>query len=602
MKKYFLLFILLLSSIATAQTSKFVILSNIPAIRENQALTADSIRRAITSFGEVNSLIYLGNITPDGSYPQMISTKSFLDSITVNYKVLCGKNELKENFSGLLNIRKLFDDENFLIQSGNYALIGIQVIDFTDNSKSHLTKEAINWLQNKITGLKEKKIILFFNSALNKIDNLDKLAPVLTGCTTTVIITPEFITQKQIEKPLHKSRKVKKQTEIPFLYSFEIKNDSLLTYAYSEETGFTLTDTKILSKIDFTEYIKATAGNEEFTSSIKSNSSAIAGMLPYKSNLIISTIDGKVTSYNPDFTTKWVYQLNGSIATAPIIAEGHLIAASTKGDIAIIDPLTTTEVQSLGIDCEIVSPLTVIEFKGTKELLIPKSTSSNKALVFSGVSGEVFCYDIETLQELWVNSDSRSPITGNIIDSGNKLIFKNHDGVIFCIDSRSGQLIWRWGYKEMLADTGTRIYFNGKQIITLTNQSTLIGIDILLGVPEWQSERSGIKDFYLLPGDPKTITALSENKLSLFDSRKGSLIKDIKLKERNIKSFLKQDDLAGQPYLITEDNILYRLDKSKSLHIIGDLGGASIVSFYNDSKNNLYLLNLDGQLFKIVLN
>jgi outer membrane protein assembly factor BamB len=602
MKKYFLLIILLLSGITAAQSSKFAILSNIQAVRENQALTADSLRRAIASFGDAASLISLGNMTSAGSYPQMISAKGFLDSIEVNYKVLCGKNELKENLSGLLNIRKLFDDENFLIQSGNYALIGIQVIDFTNNSKSHLTKETINWLQNKIIGLKEKKIILLLNSAVSKIDNLDKLAPVLSGCTSAAVITPESLTQKPAEKPLRKSRKVKKQAEIPFLYAFEIKNDSLITYSFSEETGFSLTETRILGKIDFTEYIKTPAGNEEFQSSIKSNSSAVAGMLPYKGNLIISTMDGKITSYNPDFTTKWVYQLNGSIATAPIITEGHLIAASTKGDIAIIDPSKTTEVQSLGIDCEIVSPLTVIEFKGTKELLIPKSTSSNKALVFSGVSGEVFCYDIETLQELWVNSDSRSPITGNIIDSGNKLFFKNHDGVIICLDSRSGQLIWRWGYKDMLADTNTKIYSNGRQIITLTNQSTLVGIDILLGVPEWQSERSGIKDFYLLPGDLKTITALSENKLSLIDSHKGGLIRDIKLKEKNIESFLKQDDLTGQPYLLTDDNILYRPDKSKSLHIIGDLGGASIVSFYSDSKNNLYLLNLDGQLFKIVLN
>jgi outer membrane protein assembly factor BamB len=602
MKKYFLLIILLLNGIITAQSSKIAVLSNIPAIKENPALTADSIRRAVASYGEVNSLISLGNITADGSFQQMIAAKSFLDSMAISYKVLCGRNDFSQNFSALLNIRKLFDEDNFVIQSGNYALVGIQTIDFINNSKSHVTIETIIWLKNKIAELKNKKIILFLNSETSKIDNFDKLAPVMAGASTTAIITPDFFAPKKSESTSRKSKKIKKPVETAYLHILELRNDSLLTYSYSDETGFNLTGTKELNKINFDDFVKAPPAGEEFQSSIKSSSSAIAGILPYKDNLIISTLEGKITSYNPDFTAKWVYQLNGNIVSTPIITEGHLIAASTKGDIAILDPLTAAEVQSIGIDCEIVSPLTVIEFKGNKELLIPKSTNSSKALVFSGVSGEIFCYDLETLQELWVNNDSRSPLTRNIIDTGNKMIFKNKDGVIICLDTRSGQLIWRWGYKEMLADTKTNISYNGKQIVTLTNQNTLVGIDLLLGVPEWQSEKGIIKDYYLLPGDLKTITALTENKLLQIDSHSGKLIKDIKLKEKNISSFLPQDDPAGQPYVLTDDNILYRLDKSKSLHIIGDIGAASIASFYSDAKNNLFLLNFDGQLIKIVLN
>jgi outer membrane protein assembly factor BamB len=312
-------------------------------------------------------------------------------------------------------------------------------------------------------------------------------------------------------------------------------------------------------------------------------------------------LNGTITSYKSDFTIKWQLKLEGNLANSPVIAGGRLIAASTLGEIFIIDSETKAEIQSIGTNYEIVSPLIVTEYNGNKELIIPKTSSSKDAIIFSDASGSIYCYDLETLQELWANSDSKSPVIRNMIVTGNKLVFKNCDGKIICIDIRTGLLNWRWGYKDMFADNQTGLFFNGKQIVTITNNNMLNGIDILLGVSEWQTEETGIKDFSGLPDNTDTIIALTDKDLTLYDSKKGKEIRKIKIKEKNITAFLKPDNISNRQFLISSDNILFQLDKSKSLQKIGFIGNISIVSFIDDLKNNLYLLTIDGQLLNITL-
>lgn len=604
MKKYFLLLILLINGLLSAQSLKIAVLSDIAALKTNPSLTADSLRRIVSSFGDVNRMITIGNITANGSLAGFTDAKSFLDSVGISYKVLPGKNEFTQHVSGILNTRRFFDEENFIFESDNMVFIGLQTVDFSDNTRSHISKETFDWLKASLINIRNRKVFLFLNSPIDKIDNFAKLSPYFKTNSTVGIFTPDFAVKKEKKTALRKTKTVKKQSETPFLHCFEIRNDSIFTYAYTNEDGFTNTNSGALEEVDLAQLagVSPDKGITLPVLNLDSKSSTIAKILHYKDKFYIATMDGRITCYNSDFTVKWEYRLTGGIAAAPVIAEDHLIAASVKGDIVILDPMTKAEILSIGIDCEIVSPLTIIDFKGTKELLIPKSTTSTKALVFSGVSGEIFCYDLETLQELWVNSDSKYPVVQNIIDSGNKLFFKTSEGKIICIDTRSGQLIWRWGYKDVLADTGTGLFFNGKQIITLTNNNSITGIDFLLGIPDWQTEDSFIKDIYVAPDDLATITALSENKLCFYNSKKGNLLRDIKLKEKRISLFLKQDNLIGRPFLLSGDNILYSLEKSKSLQAIGFIGNTSIVSFGTDSDNGLYLLNLDGQLIRITDN
>lgn len=600
MKKYFVLLILLLNCGLNAQNLKFALLSDPLAARINRALPPDSIKLALEKFGAGELLFASGNLTGKGTIAEFSAAKSFLDSISAKYNVLCGKNDFLLNYTSAINIRKFFTNDNFTSPQGEYLFLGIQSVSLADNEFSHIAKETFDWLKGKSANLKGKKIILLLNSTPEKIDNFALLADMLKEDQVNLIFTSEFQLKKKKETPVRRGKIEKKPAVIPYFYAFEISNDSLFIYSYSAEDKFALADTRTLGKIDLSTLNKSTSGEEKTKSLISTNSTAYSKILPYKDSFIIGSLDGKITSFNSDFTVKWQHQLTGSIVSTPVIAEGNLIAASINGDIVILNPDTKAEVQTIGIDCEIVTPLTVIDFKGTKELLIPKSTTSQKALVFGGVDGEIYCYDLETLQELWVNSDSKSPIVQNVIDIGNKLIFKNGEGYIICIDSKTGHLIWKWNFNDIFADTKTKLYSTGKQIITLSNKKTIIGIDLLLGVAEWESEREDLSGIFIPQNETGIIYSLTQKKIVSFDSRKGQYKNEIKLKEKNINSFLPTDQPSGNYYLLSDANILYKGNKLKSPEEIGFAGNVPVVSF-TETEEGYYLLNSDGQLFKLNL-
>lgn len=602
MKKYFLLIILLINGIISAQTSKFAILSNLSSVRENPAITADSITRALQSTGGLNSLICLGNATPNGTLQEFEGVKYFLDSLNVRYNLLAGQSDFKQYIPGYLNIRKYFTEDNFFIDGGNFIVIGLQLIDLANYNKGHLSRESGDWLKNILVTNKDKKIILILNSEIDKIDNVEILYSLLDGYSVVKVLTPSFAKPVKKETRISRKRVSRKPEEIPFLHVFEIRNDTLLTSGYSSEDGFTSKGENLLEKIDLKDILNVRVKKENTKSVINTNSSTVSKILTYKDNLIVSNLNGTITSYNPDLTIKWQYKVEGNLVGTPVLAGDRLIIATTLGEIFIIDAETKTELQSIGTNCEIVSPLLIIEYKGDKELLIPKTGSSKDALVFSSSSGEIYCYDLETLQELWINSDSKSPLVRNTIIAGNKLVFKNCDGKIFCIDSRTGLLNWRWGYNNFLADTKTDLIFNGKQIITITNNNSINGIDLLLGVTEWQSDGDGIIDFSKSAESSDTIIALTNNNLTFYDSRKGKELRQIKLRDKDFISFLKPDNLPDKQYLISEENDLYKLDKLKTLQKIGNIGGVSIVSFFTEGDNNLYFLTIDGQLLNIKSN
>ncbi len=596
MKKYFLLLILLLNGPISAQSLKYAVLSNMASIGENRAITADSISKSMLSSGEIKALISIGNITKSGTFQEFEDAKSFFDSLNTTLNVLPGSNEFKQSQTGYFNYKKNFAEDNFYISESNIAIIGLQAVDLINFRKGHLSKETLEWLKTTILGFRGKNIILFLNSEIERIDNAEKLISALEGFSVVKIITPGFAEKlKKGNKTLRK-RTIKKPEVIPFLHIFEINNDSLSIFGYQNNNGFLLVEKKKLEKINLKEMINTSKSKDIFKNLLNLNSSTDSKILPYKNNLILSDLNGSISSYNPDFTLKWQFKVQGSLLCPPMIAGNRLIAATTLGEIFIIDPDTKTEIQSIGTNCEIVSSLMIIQYNGNKELLIPKSGNSKEALVFAASSGELYCYDLETLQELWINNDSNSPLTGNIIYSGNKLVFKNYDGKIICIDTRTGLLNWRWGYKDIIADTHTGLAYNGKQVITLTDNQAVNGIDILLGVSEWQTEENNISDFSLLPGKQDTIAALSNKNITFYDSKKGTEIKSIKLKEKNIISILKTDGSTDRLFFLSDENDLFTLEKEKSLRKIGNTGSVSIVSIINNMKNGFYLLNYDGQL------
>ncbi len=598
MKKYLIIIALLLNGISNAQDFKFAVIKNLNELRASGSVSPDSLNKIISS-GGFDSFVSTGNLTNRGTLTELDTAKKYLDSTKLTYSVLGGINEFSAGYPSMLNMDKFFEDDSFVKTAGDYLLIGVQSISLADCRRAHISLETLARLKSSLAGAGGKKIILLLNAETDAIDNFSSLKDLLAPYQVGLVITPEYFpkTVKTIIAGRRK-RSVRINHYAPFIYGIELRNDSLFTYLYSGGNGFQASEGDVFEPVNMERLAGKGNGQETITSLIPSTVSSYSGLLPYKNNLIISSADGSVVSYNPDFSAKWKYRMSNSIASSPIISDSTLILASAGGDVILLDPVKRIEQQSIGIDCEITSELEIIHYKGDKELLIPKSTKSDKALLFGSAEGDIFCYDLETMQEYWNNSDSKSAPVKNIIDTGTMIVFKNGEGKIICIDSRSGQLIWRWGNKDTYADVATCLYFNGKQIISVTNKGTLVGIDFLLGVAEWQFDKNDVKDIYIAPENDKIILALGEGKLYQVNSNSGKLIRETRFRDKGIDSFITDINADPQLWLLSSGNQLYRLEKNYTLKKYAYAGPAPVVSIYPGSEGGIFILNSDGQLFK----
>ena len=226
----------------------------------------------------------------------------------------------------------------------------------------------------------------------------------------------------------------------------------------------------------------------------------------------------------------WKNDSYGELVSIPSLVDDYLISGTTNGDINEFKYNSGEQVQSIGIDDPVTTGINFTNYNGNNELVVPKSTNSKAAIVFGTASGKTYCFDVETLQEYWHNSDAHRRIRFNPVITGNKILLSSMDGYIYCIEASNGLLIWRW--KES-AETGfysSLILTDGKYVYAVSSDKNLYCIDLLLGKLVWKSKGKNIFPSIAFSSDSKNIIAeTAEGKIVSFSTEKGKAVKEINL-------------------------------------------------------------------------
>ena len=598
MKRLSTLIFLIIVNAAFAQHSKFILISN-PEISDLRSTALlDSISSLIERRGDINFLVISGNLTQDGSNKQFQVLKKSLDKLPVEYFLLPGINDLRD--ANGWELFKEISDNKFVYNNNGFMFIGLSpAVPFT--KLQHFTLEDMNWLSSVLDTTNVGKDYYFLSPSLldEDVDNWKQLFSLFYKKT------PELIINGIADKPLlrnlngyylfNATASTISKDKVTNYFEFDISPD---TISILDNNG------KVIASIDKTITIEKdsidTTNTQTFNADVSMQTDLSNTMLTstteWNNNIYTSDVSGLISCIDSTGKVLWDYDANGDIYSKPVLADRVLTAATLQGDIITLSAISGEQIQSIGFEETITSDLSVINYEGSRELMIPKLSNSKSAVVFGTASGKVYCYDLETLQEYWVNKDAKGMIRSKPVLVNNKILYSSRDGFLYCIDARDGLLIWRWKEKADTDLSDSQIFCDGKKVFVVSTDGIMYAINLLLGKLEWKLDKFNLLTNFGMSDDGKLLYLESKEKsLYIVQTDKGRKVKEVKLDNAFSESLDFPID-AGEKILYTNKGIVYTLNKKYNSDKILFAGDAPAHPIIKLSDNKFLISNIDGRI------
>ena len=486
MKK--LTFILLFcSGILFAQEVKFVWISHLSNNSEKETFS-DSLVNYINK-NKIDFVVLTDQVTKTGSLQEFEDLQTKLDELQCKYFLLPGIDELKNN--GLLNYRRVWYDLNFSFQIKDKKFLGISGENFLNNEKNSFTPETIDWLNEELSDSTLNYFLFINGDLINDYNNYEKILQNMNKLKSFTLISGSTELSNSLKIPAAGYRENKNDY---CLYPGQIENDTLMLGMQLPDNTFEKNQIITLQRSGYAKTSERGSPIEENNKVIfkkEFKSTLIAKPIFYDNKIFICERKGIISALDTLGNLIWDADAYGDIVSTPVIADGKLVVATRQGDLITMNANTGEILQTLGFDDAITSDLLAIEYQGNKQLLIEKQEDSKTAIVLGTASGKVFCYDLETLQEYWINKDPKNFITSPMKFEDNRIVTITSKGDIYCIDAKRGWTIWKWNEAEKkdknIYEYKTLIH---KQMIFVASSSGYVyGIDLLLGKTNWRSDK-----------------------------------------------------------------------------------------------------------------
>lgn len=334
----------------------------------------------------------------------------------------------------------------------------------------------------------------------------------------------------------------------------------------------------------------------EILTQIELKSSLGAAPIFAANKIYTSEKSGLVSCFDSTGVMFWNRQLSSEIFSEPIVSDGQLAAGTSNGDIVSIIAFTGDQIQSIGIDDSITTNLVALEYKGDKELFLPKQSDSKTAIIFGTKSGTIYCLDLETLQEYWRNNDSRGSVISQPVIVENKILFSGTDGYLYSIDARNGLLNWRWKETAETDFSNALIVCDGKKVFLVSKDLQLYCIDFLLGKLNWKVDKIKILPAIGLSHNGKDLfTKTLDKRFFIISAEKGSVLRQTKREDEFDSTLISPFESDGKIYF-TNKNSIFALDKKFKEEVILELGENLIHSFQLIGDNKFLVSTTGGTI------
>ena len=578
-------------------------------ITDPQIGTQSSAKNLIEAVEDINKrqdvsyVVVLGNITANGKFEEFLWTQEILDGLTVPYSVVGGEKDYLLSEGKGSEISLLWGNDKSIFNTKNYSLVCINSILPEFPEKKYIDVETISWLSNKISELQTDRTITFSYSPINLAENkYDFLESFLSKKIFSFVSN---VGKTGNNKSTYEGLYLNRKDGWGYLLASTKKDTVIIKKIFSEEikkkikpeivkTIFTkplvLESTKPVSFIQPGSLIWSVSTDKIIRESSVYTSDRI--YTAYKNGLVNCLSSNGVES--------WRYETNKRINISPLVDNGIFVVTSDDGDIITLNANTGDPFQIIGIGEKITSGVSIIE--------IDEAGNKTKAVVVGSDYGNLYCYDLLTLDPIWIQQlsgmNENIRIVSSIAYSNNKIFFLDNLGTVYCVSAANGMLIWnieasKGGWKASSKNSGLRpkndIIVKNNNLYLIDGSGNLFCVDALLGTSKWNIKNIFANGNIVINGQNEFILPANNNKIVFVSTKLGKVTNEIELSD-NTKDESITDLLAVGDKIIVgfSDGWVYRIKPKQKPEKIFRGGYAPIISL-TDVSGNCLVTDYDGK-------
>lgn len=458
-----------------------------------------------------------------------------------------------------------------------------------------------------LTFIKDQKLdwlaslILILNSDPTTVKNFDAISNLFAGSKIKFIAAP-IGTRREFTKenvPILSTSVNSRANEV--FKIIEYKNDSLFV-STSDISGKTSTQ-KFYSIID--GIFPTEKHNYKFDPdkilrwSYDLGYSTTSKVITHENRIYAADISGQVVCLDTLGKKRWDYFSFGYIYSKPTARDEYLAIATIQGDLETVNARTGKPLQSIGFDSPITSDLVSFDYSGNYNLMIPKQSRSKAAVIVGTQSGRVYCYDMETMQELWKFTNTQGAITGEPLIVKGQILFYSLDGTLYCINANTGLLTWK---SKITGRNESDIYAsslttNQSDVFISLSNGKLFSYDLLLGKKNWEMDKYNLNTTLHASNDGRLVYAKSTNdRFHILSAKLGTWVREIITKFGGDKSHTDIVELGKNIYYGNEEGYLIEIDENYKYNRIFRSDFSPIFSITPLSKNRLVVANHSGTI------
>ncbi len=608
---FFLVLFYFTNSFIIGQSLNFAVISDLHIGATNAEENLSLVINDINLKNEIQFVIATGDITEKGKNEELEDAKNLLDRLNIPYYIIPGNHDTKWSESGCTKFIELWNDNKFYFQKSLIHFIGLNSGICMRGGGGHISIEDLHWLDSIITKINSNEKILFFthHPLDGDIDNWFKATNILQKKNIRVIFyghghSNKFSYLNDIPAIMTRSTLSDKNG---WGYSlFGITNDSLFTTEINAAqqnkmwASISLNDTLIIPKIDSLQF-------ENYSINIlwqkDLNKTIISSPLVYEDKIVTTTANGEIFCFNQNGNQIWNYNTNSRIVSRSNAIADILVVGTISGDLYTFDINTGKVLQILGLGESITSQISFYTIQQLDEQI--------NFIIVGTNSGTIHCYEFNTLNPVWSNSDATGMIETRPLVIKDKVIYGSWDGYLYCVDAKTGLLIWKWSEnKNFYYSPASCIpVSDGKNIYITTPDKYTSAIDLLLGKTIWRKNTFSSWESIGISNEKKRLFIKSDkDKFYIVNAASSSIIKNINLGYGLDTSPNEILEFNGNIIFGGKNGIIYLIDKNYNSKKLLFLGNSRVHSIYQifvrprqsaetgGKENTFVSTNMDGKI------
>jgi outer membrane protein assembly factor BamB/predicted phosphodiesterase len=574
MKQVIIFFYILLISISAAAQTKpfrFAFISDTHIGSPNGSAEEDLMRtvRDINNMKDVAFVVITGDITELGTPAEIMLAKKILDSLNIPYYIIPGNYDTGWSESGGLDFTKIFGSDKFYFKYNDIHFIGLPSGPYVRMSDGHVPRDAMNWMQQKLSSIKKNEPIIFLNHyPLDPgLDNWYEVIDMLKKKNTILALCGHG----------HNNREVKAE-DIPAVMGRSNLRAKALSGGYnlvdisSDSIRFTERDhlsfkqkkwksvavksssydqSKSYPRPDFS--MNENQGNIKLSWAFQSDANVISTPAVLNDLVVFGNQAGLIQALQIKNGKKaWSYTTKGPIFSSPAVSMGKMVVGSADGS-----------VYCLGANGK-------LQWKFSTSAAVLGSPLIHEGMVYIGGSDSNFrAIDLLTGKQIWSFNGLEGPVVSQPVIENNVVIFGAWDRNLYALDRSTGELKWKWNNGSTVRNYSPAscipVIKEGVVYIAAPDRY-LTALDITTGKALWRTNESAVRESIGISEDGKLIygKTMNDTLVAYVSNRTGAEFAwkmNVAYGYEHAPSMIIEKN--GQVFFGTRNGIVYAVDPSE---------------------------------------